>query len=208
MPDTIRATQEEAPSGPDETRQRIIEAALQAFSHHGYRGATTRAIAAAAGVNEVTLFRHFGNKQNLLAAVIDRYSVLPDLKAILEGQLTGDYRQDLIHMGQHLLETLIQRPEMLFLMIHEARRQPELLDVLAQVPRQSRQLLATYLRQQMERGVTRELDPEVAAQAFFGMLFSQVLVLQLLGVPAAREIAPESLVTQFVDIFVRGTINR
>ena len=83
---------ESAGSPADDTRQRILQAAAQVFAEKGYARATTRALAAAAGVNEVTLFRHFGNKQNLFAAVIERFGG-PAVTAAMEGQLTGDCRR-------------------------------------------------------------------------------------------------------------------
>ena len=49
-----------------ETSQRILEAALKVFSRDGVSGATTREIARVAKVNEVTLFRYFKNKNELL----------------------------------------------------------------------------------------------------------------------------------------------
>lgn len=49
-----------------DTRSLILDAALDVFADGGSRAATTRRIAAAAGVNEVTLFRHFGTKEALL----------------------------------------------------------------------------------------------------------------------------------------------
>lgn len=51
-----------------ESRTRILEAAARVYAELGFRGATTRRIAQAAGVNEVTLFRTFGSK----AALIDQ----------------------------------------------------------------------------------------------------------------------------------------
>lgn len=53
-----------------DTRLRILEAAIEAYGQKGFRGATTRRIAALAGVNEVTIFRHFGSKQALLAEAL------------------------------------------------------------------------------------------------------------------------------------------
>ncbi|HTV85455.1 MAG TPA: CerR family C-terminal domain-containing protein [Dyella sp.] len=52
----------------DETRQRIIDAAIQLFGEHGFDGASTRDIAAAAGVNAPALQYYFGNKQGLYKA--------------------------------------------------------------------------------------------------------------------------------------------
>lgn len=187
------------------TRQRIVDAALQVFSEHGYKGATTRAIASRAGVNEVTLFRQFGNKKALLAAVLDQYSALPALKTILGDQLTGDYRQDLIHIGVQFLSVLTLRQETLWLMLGEARRQPEIREVLAGLSRQGRQLLSAYLRQQMRRGVVRKLDDKVVAEAFVGMLLSQVLIQNMLGETTRTKASLESVVARYVDIFVHGT---
>src|SRR6201998_1766462 len=54
----------------DLTRQRILAAAQQVFSRDGFQGATTREIAREAGVNEVTIFRHFHTREELLHATL------------------------------------------------------------------------------------------------------------------------------------------
>lgn len=54
------------------TDARILEAALRVFLEEGHAAATTRRIAAEAGVNEVTLFRRFGNKDHLLVEALRR----------------------------------------------------------------------------------------------------------------------------------------
>lgn len=54
----------------DKTEQKILDAALKIFAEKGYRGATTRAIAAKADVNDSTLFRKFETKQNLFSSVM------------------------------------------------------------------------------------------------------------------------------------------
>lgn len=53
----------------NETRSKILNAALDLFSEHGASATTTRMIANQAGVNEVTLFRHFKTKEELFNAV-------------------------------------------------------------------------------------------------------------------------------------------
>lgn len=60
------------PPGAGDTPERALEAAAELFATLGYDGASTRALAAAAGVNISTLAWHFGDKQGLYAAVIDR----------------------------------------------------------------------------------------------------------------------------------------
>jgi len=55
---------------PDRRRQ-LIETALDLFSRKGFEGTTTKAIAAAAGVTEAVIFRHFASKHALYMAVLD-----------------------------------------------------------------------------------------------------------------------------------------
>jgi AcrR family transcriptional regulator len=189
----------------DDTRQRILHAAAQVFAEQGYARATTRALADAAGVNEVTLFRHFGSKQGLFSAIVEAYAG-PALKTAMAARLTGDYRQDLLTMGAHVLRALLERREAMRLMLCEAEHFPEVRQVLAQNPRQLRQMLAGYLRQQMARGHVRPLHAEAAAQAFWGMLFAYTISLWLVDEPLQPELDVEELVAQFVDIFVDGTL--
>ena len=49
----------------DEVRKRIIDAALRVFGEHGYKGASTRQIAAEAGVNPPALQYYFDGKEGL-----------------------------------------------------------------------------------------------------------------------------------------------
>jgi TetR/AcrR family transcriptional regulator len=54
----------------DRGRQ-LLETALDVFSQKGYQGSTTKEIAAAAGVTEAIIFRHFPTKNDLYSAVLD-----------------------------------------------------------------------------------------------------------------------------------------
>ena len=53
-------------------RDQLLLAAAQVYAEGGYHGATTRRIASAAGVNEITLFRQFGSKDVLLREALAR----------------------------------------------------------------------------------------------------------------------------------------
>jgi AcrR family transcriptional regulator len=116
---------------PLDTRQRILRGAAQVFAAQGYDGATTRAIAEAAGVNEVTLFRHFGSKKNLMQAVIERFSALPGLSAAFTERLTGDYREGLQAVGTHYLATMLQRRRAILMALCAAERMPEIREAVA-----------------------------------------------------------------------------
>jgi TetR/AcrR family transcriptional regulator len=54
----------------DQTRSRILQAAIQEFSEHGLAGARTGAIAASAGVNKALLYYYFRDKESLYTAAL------------------------------------------------------------------------------------------------------------------------------------------
>src|ERR1700685_2572547 len=54
----------------DERRRAIVLAAVPLFANNGFAGTTTRELAAAAGVSEALLFRHFPSKQSLYREIL------------------------------------------------------------------------------------------------------------------------------------------
>ncbi|MGD8399078.1 MAG: TetR/AcrR family transcriptional regulator [Anaerolineae bacterium] len=200
----VEETDGREPKAPaDDTGQQILEAAARLFAENGYARTTTRALAEAAGVNEVTLFRHFGSKGNLFAAVVETYAA-PGLSAALAIEVTGDLRRDLEAMGTQVLDLLLERGDAMRLMLCEAEHFPEVRQVLAQNPRHLRQMLAGYLQRQIDAGRVRPLHVEAAAQAFWGMFFAYSISVWLLDEPVEPELDAHALVAAFVDVFVRG----
>jgi AcrR family transcriptional regulator len=55
----------------DATRRRLVDVAMGQFAQHGFHGASTRDLAAAAGVNVATVHYYFQSKQGLYDAVVD-----------------------------------------------------------------------------------------------------------------------------------------
>src|SRR5687768_5683895 len=86
-------------------RDAILDATLRVFGEAGSRGATTRRIAQEAGVNEVTLFRHFGSKEKLLQEALLREGralslpSLPDHPTDPERELTDWCREHMVHLN-------------------------------------------------------------------------------------------------------------
>ena len=61
---------ETADAGPMKPRERIIKTARELFRRHGMRGIGVDAIADQAGTNKMTLYRHFGSKDDLIVACL------------------------------------------------------------------------------------------------------------------------------------------
>jgi AcrR family transcriptional regulator len=190
---------------PDKTRNRIMNAASRLFSEKGFSGTTTRAIANEAGINEVTLFRHFGSKGNLARAIMDQFGG-PAIAENITALLSGDYRQDLLLIGSMMLKVMTERNDVMRMAICEAGHFPEFQDIVAENPRQLRRMLSRYLEDQMEKGHIHRGHPELLAQAFLGMFFSYTVLEGFLMDRLQPEVSPEEIVNQFVDLFIRGTI--
>jgi AcrR family transcriptional regulator len=181
-----------------------MQAAAGLFAAQGYSGATTRAIAEAAGVNELTLFRHFETKKNLFMQVVGHYSPLPEMARLLAERLSGDPRQDLVWIGRYFLGAILERRAAVLMTLYEAERFPEVRSASAQVPRQQRDLLAGYLRAQMERGYIRKADANMLAQAFLGIFFAYAIQRSLFEEPPLGEQELKSVVELYVEIFLDG----
>lgn len=71
-----RARQPKAPRrrlSSEDRRQQLLDHAIELFSQHGFSGTRTRDIAAACGVSEGILFRHFATKEDLYHAILDAH---------------------------------------------------------------------------------------------------------------------------------------
>jgi AcrR family transcriptional regulator len=191
-------------SQPSDTKGRIMVAASQVFTELGYARATTRQIAAAAGVTEVTLFRHFGSKENLFTSILEAFGA-PQINREIEKRLSGDYRQDLLMIGDLYLRVMLERADLIRLMLCEAAHFPEARHLVAENPRRLRQTLASYFERQMAAGVIGKTHPQALAQAFIGMFFAYATTEAILHEGSSLKLALGELVELFVGVFVEGT---
>jgi len=186
------------------TRQRLLEAALHVCSERGLHGATTREIAEVADVNEVTLFRHFGNKEKLIAALFEH--VLASLNESLGETEPGghDLQRDLMRYAQRYHEMLTTNEALIRTIIGETRRHPEQArQVMCEAGRSMRERLIDYLRAAQKAGSVRhdvELGPTI--DAFTGMLLAGML--RRTGFKKYIDYAAEDYVATVVDLFLRG----
>lgn len=77
------------------TEKKILLSATKLFSEYGYSGVSTRKIAEQAGVNELTLFRLFKSKSNLLQAVIRHFAFEGNIIEKISHEIKGDVKEDI-----------------------------------------------------------------------------------------------------------------
>lgn len=188
-------------------RQRILEAAAESFQTLGYARTTTQAIADRAGVAEVTIFRHFGDKQRLFQAVVQQIGGGVNFEA-LEAQLTGDLAVDLRLISEHTLRFFLAQQDAIRMLMFESTHFPEMRAALAQNPSDMIELLARYFRKQIDADKIQAVNPQVTAQAFMSMIFGYAL-----GMHPVRDLLPstisiEAMTAEFTRIFLAALKNK
>jgi AcrR family transcriptional regulator len=110
------------PSPRNLTRQKLIRAAIELFASQGVNETTTKQIAELAQVNEVTLFRQFGNKHGLLLAVIEDADVFSQLGQNLIAELppANGLAQMLREYANTCLQALEQTPAVIRSLVGES----------------------------------------------------------------------------------------
>lgn len=174
----------------------IYRAAIQVVVERGYSGATTRQIAAAAGISEVTLFRKYGSKAGLMKEAIA--AMTSDFNLRAAATYTGDVAADLLRVAQTYQESAAEFGQFVYTVLLEVPRHPELADSLDMplgLISQVGQLLARY----QAEGVLIQEHPLHAVAALWGPLMVTNVIRA-----AAPGIAPppfslEAHVAQFLD---------
>ena len=189
----------------NDTIDRILAAAAALFAERGYVATTTRAIAAAAEVNEVTLFRRFGSKEGLVRALIAagsaRYSD-PEPAGVGSGDLTTTLR----NVAQREIHDAVENGGLAIRLAFDARSVPEIRDALGDTLPGRMRRFADYLRPYQEMGVLRnDLPGELIAEAFFALTSSFVMYRIATGFPSLADVAEtERLVDDLLAVFWSG----
>jgi AcrR family transcriptional regulator len=187
--------------------ERLLAAAAEVFAREGLTAATTREIARVAGVNEVTLFRLFHTKLNLLAMVIERVfasppsspSSAPELAPPPETCLTEIVHQYAANQSARLGKNIA----LIRVLVGEIQhfREHELM-VMRGIFGPELQRFVDRLRAAQKAGMVRpELDPVIIADQLGALVFSGALRSSL---PSPPEYGASSYLRACVETIVRA----
>jgi AcrR family transcriptional regulator len=167
-----------SPSSPPagSAAEKLLDAAIVVFSRSGIGSATTREIAKEAGVNEVTLFRNFQNKQGLLSAVLER-AFLPSVeqrslpgKTVGTGASLEDVLMEFAAVDFERKQRNIALMRVLLGEVHCLGDQET--EVLRRIFKPWKEELASRLREAQELGLMRaEVNPVIIVDQLVAMLF-------------------------------------
>jgi AcrR family transcriptional regulator len=192
------ATGQRSHAGVEETRAKILAAARELFECNGTRGTTTREVAETAGVNEATLFRHFGSKRALLDAMREQACGVEQFRSILAALPGTDLAADLRTIAHYVVDHMIgKRAMMCISLVEDAAGTDDAPEWRG--PSQIAFDLAAYFTEKARAGLVRG-EPSFVARYFLGMFFSYVV-----GRKLWDSVVPDrATIDAMVEVFLIG----
>jgi TetR/AcrR family transcriptional regulator len=200
-----------APRAPrlhaSDRRLQLVETALDFFSRKGFSGTTTKEIAAAAGVTEAIIFRHFPTKHDLYNAVLAHHHDTGQLaECIAQWKSCMDRNDD-----EGLIRAIVER------VIEEYRRDIRAHRVLLFAALEGhetalesyrrfslpiRDLLCQYVARRQSEGALRACDPGAIIAAAYGMAAQYATMTQMFGFQT--NVTDSRITDSFVAIVMHG----
>jgi AcrR family transcriptional regulator len=182
-------------------RDQLLQAAARLYAESGYRGATTRRIATEAGVNEITLFRHFGSKDALIREAIARAGASPVVDLL--PQLPRDPFKEVRDWAKTHIAELRQRRSLIRTCMGEIEEHSGIFSGENSPPAQAAKALCHYLRRLRETGLAKAQFDEVAASTMLmGVLFADAMGRDIM--PDLYRNEPEQALDEYVRLFLRS----
>ena len=163
------------------TDEKIIKATFGILQKEGFVKATTKRIAAEAGVNEVTIFRNFQNKNNLIEITKNYY---------LQSNFVG------------LLNLSDEDFSIIKVAMEEVREIPEKKQLIAQITDTIIDKLDEFFKCQIENGKIRDVDSRVLAVMCFSVTFQSVVLWKIYD--EGQTIDGDRYGRAFLDILYNG----
>mgnify|MGYP001574241643 CR=1 FL=1 len=177
-------------------REKLLEATAQVFAQQGYLGCTTRRVAHEAGVNEVTLFRHFGSKDVLIREAlthVERSTAAP------LPEVPHDPQAELLEWAAKVHRNLAEQRTLIRRVLGEMVERPEIAPVVCDGAQGEHACLRRYLEALRRRGLaTSAFDADGVTALLLGGLFGDAMM---------RDMMPSSMpVEAMLREFVRATL--
>lgn len=170
-------------------QDKLLLAAIDLMAEKGYKGVSTKEIAAAAGVSEMTLFRSFGSKLKLLYAAVERFHYAGEMKKLFRDQLVWDLRTDLLLISRSYREIMDRNRKLILIVLTDAELS-ELREKSRKHPRQLKELLTDYFTAMQDRGKMIPTNAEAQAVSFMWMNYGAFMT-SLYNNDAMTNVTPE-----------------
>lgn len=190
----------------EERRAAIIHAACRIFAEKGFRGTTTRELAAAVGVTEPVLYEHFRTKRDLYSAIIEEkanegLALLAALRNEYENR--ADDFGFFNSLGVALVRWYAQDSTFIRILLFSNLEGHELKELFHERSHELFSTISAYIERRIASGAMRPVNPHFAGRAFVGMIAHYAMTGMVFGCAPFSE-PPEEIVAGMVDVFIKG----
>jgi len=189
-------------------REAILDAAIRLFADRGFRGVTTRELAAEVGVTEPVLYQHFPSKRDLYTAIIEHKMTQSgarhcDLKSLCAEDCSD--HEYFSRLARLIIAWHEDDPTFIRLLLQSGLEGHELRVIFHE--RMSGDFMGFVsgsLATRMASGTLRQLDPNIVAYTFCAPMANYCMdrILFSPKIPAG------DVVPDIVDIFINGLANK
>ncbi|MFN8455478.1 MAG: TetR/AcrR family transcriptional regulator [Anaerolineae bacterium] len=188
-------------------RTQILMGAAKVFAEKGYHKATTKEIAQSAGVAEGTIYNYFGNKRELLLAMIELLA-LQSLKSIITNQPPADPKEFITTILRDRYQLVQQRGYLIVPIMAEMFADAELRE---EVYRKLLMPVAAYLEQyiqsHIDSGLFRPVNPMITTRAFIGAVIVNFAMKLANLDPRYEQVSSEALIEELASLFLGMLLN-
>ncbi len=193
-------------ASPEETRERILVATREVIGRKGKRGATTREIADVAGVNEATLFRHFGTKEALLVACAQHFCGYIELAGVA-AETSGDVADDLLELARLMFARFESLGDMIRWSLVESEYEKDIFAETAWQPQLAiLAVLTDFMRRRVESGELKG-EAQKLALVFLGLVFMHALGRKKFPNSMLHRGESDEALRFYIDVFLNGVRN-
>lgn len=186
------------------TDEKIIKATFRILQHDGVVKATTKRIAAEAGVNEVTIFRKFQNKKNLIDITKEYYLeiFIDKLREIFDFEEDDEIECYLQSNFKGLLDLSEDDFSIIKVAMEEVRDIPERKLLISRITSTVIDKLEEFFKSQVEKGKIRQIDTKVLAGMCFSITFQSIILWKIYNKESGVE--TDQYAESFLDILYNG----
>lgn len=186
------------------TDKKIIKATFDILQKEGVTKTTTKKIAAEAGVNEVTIFRKFQNKKNLVEITKECYlqRYLDKMEEIFDFDEDFEIEDYLQSNFIGILNLPDEDSSIVRLALEEVRDTPERKQLISRITGVIMGKLEEFFQSQIEKGKIRDVNTRVLAGMCFSITFQSAIFWKIYDIPPNVETKQYS--ENFLDILYNG----
>ena len=188
----------------ENTEEKIIAATFNIVQKEGVQKATTKKIAAEAGVNEVTIFRKFENKKNLIEATKDYYmaKLLSKLEETFDFDEEDSIEEYLKRSFHGILDFSEEDFSIIGVAMQEIKGPSDRKLLISQITDAIINKLEEFFLLQLEKGRIKNVNSKAISLMCFSIIFQSLILWQIYG--ETTDIESDYFADDYLDIIFNG----